>query len=89
MRRFLPSLNPEWNLWVDSNMIDDVYGIMFLLMNVNPGLDDEELFTRLVLEKCRSASPSLMSDVIRYSVTVVSSRSRLYSQTYTDSGSVE
>ena len=54
-------------------MIDDVYGIAFLLMNVNPGLDDEELFTRLVLEKCRRASPSLMSDVIRYSVTVVSS----------------
>ena len=73
MRRLRPSPNPEWNLWVDSNMIDDVYGIMFLLMNVNPGLDDEELFTRLVLEKCRRASPSLISEVIRYSVTFVSS----------------
>ena len=89
MRRFRASPNPEWNLCLDSNMIDDVYGMVFLLMNVNPDLDDEELFTRLVLEKCRSASPSLISDVIRYSETVVSSWSRLNSQTYTDSSSVE
>ena len=89
MRRFLPSPNPEWNLWVDSNITDGVYEIEFLLTNTNPYLVEEELFIRLVLEKCRRASPSLISDVIRNLETVVSSCSIMYSEAYTDSDSIE
>ena len=88
MRRFLPSLNPEGNLFVDSSVEDEMYRILFPLTNANPYLEDGELFTRLDGGKWRSASPSLISDVIRYSDTDVSSISRRYSQAYTDSDSI-
>ena len=47
------------------------------MIKVNPSLEDEELFTRLLLKKCMRASPSLISEVRECSDTIVSSKSRM------------
>ena len=87
MRYCLASVNPEGNLLLDSSVEGEVYRGWFLLMAANPYLVDEELFIRLVWEKCLSASPSMISEMISCSDTEVSSKSRAWSWKYEVSAS--
>jgi len=73
MRYRLSSLNPEGNLLIDSRIKGEEYGVLFLLVKVGLYLEDEELLTRLVWEKCLNILPSLIEGIMSCLETEASS----------------